>query len=352
MSKYVMPAIVAAAFSWSAALSAQVQLPQDVYGSYAPAGDCRNKPYIIVNQTGVHLDTLTGKRGPLTITVSYTWIGGATYDGIQTWALVHHGGKDRWGEDHRPVILTFNAKERRGVLTVERTGAGNERPVSLDGPLSSIVKASSFERCKTGAVIMQPPATTAAKTQPAAGAPAKISQSAASDFVSVVKALMQPVSVPEYSYYDWRFIEKAPHVKWAALPPEMLDKPLTDGHFFRRNGLVTAGGQQIKVMAAGARSMVFNHYFKNEGKALGETAVISALRSSGMTVTTARCAINKNMQAPTWYRISGSGKRTALLWIAQPRGAGSPWEGFNLSLDASLKPLTAQESKVYTDRCG
>lgn len=336
-------AFVAALFLSTAAAAAELSLPPDVYGSYAPSGDCGKQPRINVDETGVHLDTPAGRRGPLPIRVSYTWVGGASYDGIQTWALVKYGGKDRWGDDNQPVVLTFNADERRGALTAERTGSGSERPMALDGPLTSIVQTGNFRLCAK--------ASAASATPAARQTPATIARSPAASFASVINALMQPATASEGSYYDWRFIEKAPNVIWAALPPEMLDKPLADGHYFRRNGTVTISGQSLKIMAGGARTMVFNHYFKNEAQPLGEAAVLAALRGSGLTVATARCAMNKNLRAPTWYRLSGNGKRTALLWIAQPRGPASPWEGFNLSLDTSLKPLTPQERTVYTDRC-
>ena len=334
---------VAGLFLSTIATASELSLPNDVYGRYAPSGDCGKLPRINVDETGVHLDTAAGKRSTLPINVSYTWAGGASYTGIQTWALVKHGGKNRWGEDNQPVILTFNAHERRGALTAERTGSGEERPVALDGPLTSIVQTGTFRLCTNASATSARPA--------ARQVTSAIADSPAASFASVINALMQPATVPAGSYYDWRFIEKAPNVTWAALPPEMLDKPLADGQFFRRTGTVTLGSQSLKVMAAGARTMVFNHYFKNEGRPLGEEAVLAALRGSGLEVTTARCAMNKNLRAPTWYRLSGNDKRTALLWIAQPRGAASPWEGFNLSLDNSLKPLTPQERTVYSDRC-
>lgn len=335
-------AVIAAMFLSSAAMAADLQFPPEVHGSYAPNGDCSKQPRINVDRSGIHLDTAAGKRGPLPIMVSYTAIGGAQYDGIQIWASVKHGGKDRWGDDKLPVLLTFNAEERQGALTAERVDSS----VALDGPLSSIVQAATFRICRTGSA-----ATSSAPVSRSGGTTSAIAQSPAAGFAAVIGALMQPASAPAGSYYDWRFIERAPHIAWTALPPDMLDKPLADGHYFRRNGAVTLGGQSLKVMAAGARTMVFNHYFKNEGRALGEDAVVSALRASGLTVTAARCPMNRNLIAPKWYRLSGSGKRTALLWIAPPRGATSPWEGFNLSLDTDLKPLTPRERTVYTDRC-
>lgn len=134
----------------SVAFAADLELPPDVYGTYAPGGDCAKQPRITVNKAGVHLDTAAGKRSPLPVMVSYTFVGGARYSGIQTWALVKHGGKNRWGDDNTPVILTFNADEKRGALTAERENPGKERPVALDGPLTSVAQTGRFRLCRTG----------------------------------------------------------------------------------------------------------------------------------------------------------------------------------------------------------
>lgn len=147
-----MQQAAASIFGWvvsSVALAADLELPPDVYGNYAPGGNCANQPRIIVNKVGVHLDTAAGKRSPLPIMVSYTFVGGASYSGIQIWALVKHGGKNRWGDDNTPVILTFNAQEKRGGLTAERENPGKERPVTLDGPLASVAQAGRFRLCRT-----------------------------------------------------------------------------------------------------------------------------------------------------------------------------------------------------------
>ncbi len=132
----------------SAAVAADLQLPPEVHGTYAPGADCTRQPRVVVGPMGVGVETPAGARGSLPIMVSYTFIGGARYSGIQVWALVKHGGKNRWGDDNTPVILTFNAGEKPGVLSAERENSGNERPVALDGPLSSVVQQSVFRRCK------------------------------------------------------------------------------------------------------------------------------------------------------------------------------------------------------------
>lgn len=88
------------------------------------------------------------RRGPLPIMVSYTFFGGARYSGIQIRALVKHGVNNRWGDDNTPVILTFDADEKRGALTAERQNPGKERPVKLDGPLASVAQAGRFHLCR------------------------------------------------------------------------------------------------------------------------------------------------------------------------------------------------------------
>lgn len=131
----------------SATHAADPQLPPEVYGRYAPGGDCTKQPRIIVDKAGVHLDTTAGQRASLPIAVSFTAIGGMNYDGIQIWAWIKHGGKNRYGDDNDPVILTFNAGEKLGALSAERSEPGTERPVALDGPLTSIVQTASFHLC-------------------------------------------------------------------------------------------------------------------------------------------------------------------------------------------------------------
>lgn len=130
------------------ATAVDLQLPPDAHGTYAPGGDCARQPRVLVDKDGVHLDTARGQRRSLPILVSYTFVGGARYSGIQTWAMVKHGGKDRWGEDKTPVLLTFNANERRGALSAERNEGANEPRTALDGPLDNIVQTGRFRLCR------------------------------------------------------------------------------------------------------------------------------------------------------------------------------------------------------------
>lgn len=321
--------------------------PEEIYGRYAPGGDCSRQPRIEAGKGGVFLDTAAGRQGPLPVSVCYSCAGGAQYEGIQRWVYVKYG-KDKWGGDNMPVILMFNAEEKRGLVSVEHD---DTLKTPIGAPMTQVVRAKTFRQCGTAAPAAQAPA--AAKAAPAAvpPKPAAPAKTPADGFAAVLGGLLKPGGYPENSFYDWRHIEAAPHVTWAALPPEMLDKPMSNGEYFRRAGIASIAGQQVQILAGGARGMVLNLYFRNQGKPIGTAPLLAAFKSAGYTATLARCLKVKGVAAPVWYRLSAPGKRPAFLWVAPARPPQQTWEGFQLSLDDTLKPLTPREAAVYTDRC-
>ncbi|WP_070156071.1 hypothetical protein [Sphingobium phenoxybenzoativorans] len=330
------------------------EIPPEIYGNYAPAGDCAKQPRVTVSKGGVFLDTAAGKSGPLPVSVCYSCAGGARYEGIQRWVYVKYG-KDKWGGDNMPVILMFNAEEKKGSVLVEHD---NTLKTPIGAAMGQVVQARSLRICRAGAGAGAAPVAPApaAKMPPAAGKPVTppltaAPASPAQGLAGALGALLRPATLPANSFYDWRQLETAPFVTWAALPPQMLDKPMSNGEFFRRAGIATVKGQQIKVLAGGARTMVMNLYFRNDGPAVGEAALLSALREKGHAVVPVRCAKLRTMPAPKWYRLSGPGRQPALLWFAPARGQQQPWEGMSLQLDGKLPPMTPQEAAVYTDRC-
>ncbi|MBB4632957.1 hypothetical protein [Sphingosinicella soli] len=319
--------------------------PEELYGRYAPGGDCSLQPRIEVGKPGVFIDTAAGRQGPLPVSVCYSCAGGARYEGIQRWVYVKYG-KDKWGGDNMPVIFMFNAQEKRGLVHIEHD---DTLKTPIGAQMTQVVRAKAMKQC--GAASPQGAQAKPAAAKPVLPKPAPPAKTPADGFASVLGGLLRPATSPANSYYDWRHIESAPHVTWAALPPEMLDKPMSNGEYFRRAGIASVAGQQLKVLAGGARTMVMTFYFKNEGKPIGTPAMLAALKSAGYTATLARCPKLKTMPAPVWYRLSAPGKRPAYLWVTGARPPQQPWEGFSLSLDEALKPLTAREAAVYTDRC-
>lgn len=328
--------------------AAQTDRPSDdLYGRYAPGGDCSRQPRIEVGKAGVFIDTAAGRQGPLPISVCYSCAGGAQYEGIQQWVYVIYG-KDKWGGDNMPVIMMFNAEEKPGLVSIEHD---DTLKTPIGAPMTQVVRAKQMKLCGASPAAAQPaakPAPAAAAAKPKAVAPAK---TPAAGFAAVLGALLKPADQPANSYYDWRHIESAPYITWAALPPQMLDKPMSNGEYFRRAGIAAVAGQQVQVLAGGARTMVMNLYFRNQAKPIGEAPLLAALKGAGYTATLARCLKVKGVPAPVWYRLSAPGKRPGLLWVAAARPPQQTWEGFQLSLDETLKPLTPREAAVYTDRC-
>ncbi|MFA7440352.1 MAG: hypothetical protein WCZ66_05210 [Sphingomonadaceae bacterium] len=128
------------------AQAVDLPVPEEIYGRYAPAGNCARLPRVDVGRTGVHLETPAGKSGPLPVSVCFSCAGGAQYAGLQRWVYVKYG-KNRWG-DNMPVILMFNAREQRGLLEVSHD---DTLKTPLGAPMTAVVRASPLKRCSAGA---------------------------------------------------------------------------------------------------------------------------------------------------------------------------------------------------------
>lgn len=323
------------AFLLFAGLNVQAQslpIPLDVYGIYAPQGNCTQEPRVIVNPSGTFIESKGTKTGPLSVDVCLTCAGGVRYNGIERWLFLQNGKIS-------PLLLRFNADEKPGHLVMSKNDPANS---PLNHSLQAILKASSLERCQI---------TTAKRL----GQPVKASipnhQSSTTQFVQMISALMLPAAMPANSYYDWNDLEKVSAIQWAPLPPIMLDKPTADGNYFRRNGITNIGNHSWKVYAAGARTMIMSLHFMNEGAPIGESPLLNTFRQSGFMITTARCSKNPNLNAPKWYKISHTGKQAAFLWVIPANSNMRHWEGFSLALTDQLNPLSPIEQRVYTDHC-
>jgi hypothetical protein len=313
--------------------AAKAPMPEELYGQYAPQGICSKEPVVTVSKKGVSIQYQGQKSDPLNVDICYSCAGGAQYNGIQRWVSVKEG-KDRWGGTS-PVTLMFNANEQKGRLEVTNPGA-LVVPVSI--PLNAVVNASPLQLCT------QNPQATSISTQ-------DTTSNAATIFAKNLIQLMSPFSVPRDSFYDWRYLEKAPDIHWASLPPTMLDKPMSDHYYFQRKGLINVGSQPISIVAAGTHEMVMAFYILNQTAPLGESVVLSALQSAGASITTARCPLQANTSVPKWYRITAKSKHPAFLWIAPARGKAQPWEGFQFLLESTLPPMSSDERKVYSEKC-
>lgn len=147
----------------------------------------------------------------------------------------------------------------------------------------------------------------------------------------------------------WSGVDDLPGIKWAALPPQSLQNCLPDGGCYTRQGVATLGGQSLAVIATGARQFVFHIYFRNPGRAIGEAAVVAALKGAGLGAELKRCPVRGGAGTTNWYRLSGGSP--GYLSIQTVRGARAS-EGFVLTAGDELPKLQPNQLALYSEQCG
>ncbi len=149
---------------------------------------------------------------------------------------------------------------------------------------------------------------------------------------------------------DWQGIEKLPGIKWAPLPPTMLQNCLPDGGCFTRQGMLATEGRNLAVIATGARTIVTHIYFRNSTTAIGEAAVLTALKQEGLSAEFARCPVRGSLGGTNWYRLNGMGIEPGYLSV-QTSCNGKSCEGFSVSLGEDLPPLQPNQLSLYSEKC-
>jgi hypothetical protein len=85
---------------------------EDIFGRYAPGGDCKRQPQILVEFSGLTFD-VSGATERVTnpeYAVSY---GAHDYDGISKWIFPFRLA------DGYAILMTFNANEQKGALLID-----------------------------------------------------------------------------------------------------------------------------------------------------------------------------------------------------------------------------------------
>lgn len=149
---------------------------------------------------------------------------------------------------------------------------------------------------------------------------------------------------------DWQGIEKLPGIKWAPLPPTMLQNCLPDGGCFTRQGMLAAGGRNLVVIATGARTIVSHIYFRNSTAPIGEAAVLAALKQSGFSADLARCPVPGTIGGTNWYRLKGPATEPGYVSV-QTSCNGKPCEGFSVSPGEDLPQLQPNQLSLYSEKC-
>lgn len=112
-----------------------------LYGRYAPAGDCKKQPQIVVERSGFTFE-VAGKTEKATQPEYAASYGGNFYEGISLWFFPYFDP-----DEDRPLLLTFNADEKKGVLAVA-TEYSNSGGPKLDAKYQALVNGSPYKLCK------------------------------------------------------------------------------------------------------------------------------------------------------------------------------------------------------------
>lgn len=165
--------------------------------------------------------------------------------------------------------------------------------------------------------------------------------------------LAQVVSGITNNMADWRSIEGVRQIRWAPLPPTMLQNCLADGGCFTRSGAATIGGRPVTILATGARTMTGNVYIKNTGTHYGETPMVDALRRAGLAPELARCPIRAGdaTHNSKWWRLKRGGQTVAHVSLTYACGA-QRCEGIGVHGGPELPSLDPAELSRYSENCG
>lgn len=112
-----------------------------LFGRYAPGGDCKRQPQIVVDAVGFSFE-IDGQKEKATRFEHAASYGGNYYQGISLWFFPFSNASG-W-----PVMMAFNADEKPGILAVEPHDEGWKGGPPLSARHQALVKGSPYARCK------------------------------------------------------------------------------------------------------------------------------------------------------------------------------------------------------------
>lgn len=117
----------------------------DLHGRYAPAGDCKRQPQIVVDAGGMTFEVAGARVRVTNPEFAASYFGGASdnYEGISRVFFPFRNSQDGY-----PVIMMFNADEKKGILTIAGHDEGWKGGPALTPRNSALVTGSPYSRCK------------------------------------------------------------------------------------------------------------------------------------------------------------------------------------------------------------
>jgi hypothetical protein len=148
-------ALFASARTWAVLLDRlQGEHAQALYGRYAVRGDCRRTPRITVDDAGMLFEADGLRERSRRFVHALTFMG-QQYHGISQWFFPFARSEDDYGW----LLMTFNADEQRGKLSID---APSQQRAGLSPLQAALVRHSPYWHCgPLPALPSQPPATPA-----------------------------------------------------------------------------------------------------------------------------------------------------------------------------------------------
>lgn len=117
---------------------------RDLHGRYAPAGDCKRQPQIVVDAGGMTFEVAAAKTRVTNPEFAASFFGGASgYEGISQVFFPFRNSQDSY-----PIIMMFNAEEEKGILTIDGQDEGWKGGPALTPRNKALVAGSPYSRCK------------------------------------------------------------------------------------------------------------------------------------------------------------------------------------------------------------
>jgi hypothetical protein len=145
-SQFVHAALAACLLASAAGAARAIEVQnleglEDIFGRYAPGGDCAREPRITVERSGLTFEG-AGPTEKVTNPEYAASYGGNFYEGISKWIFPFRSGGGY------PILMSFNADEKKGALTITPHDEGFQGGPKLSPRNQKLVSGSPYALCR------------------------------------------------------------------------------------------------------------------------------------------------------------------------------------------------------------
>jgi len=145
MSRAVVMLSSLAALGWSLVAHAVERTDlkglEGIFGRYAPAGDCKRQPQILVDVSGITF-FVAGQQEKVTNPEQAQEYNGPDYQGPDIWIFPYRLN------DGYSILMTFNYNSKKGVLVITPHDEGYPGGPKLSPRNQALVSGSPYAKCK------------------------------------------------------------------------------------------------------------------------------------------------------------------------------------------------------------